>query len=93
MHKRCGCVLGMFPWKVYWRLIQKDLYSLNSVWWILGMQNLCHKELVLHATNQLFVVDGGADGALVNIVEQNGMNGRLQKEFLGFSGHSALHTV
>ena len=40
-----------------------------------------YKELVLHATNQLFVVGGGADGALVNIVEQNGMNGRLQKEF------------
>ena len=25
MHKRCGHVLGMFPWKLYWTLIQKNM--------------------------------------------------------------------
>ena len=54
--------------------------SLNSGLQILGVQNLYHKELVLHITNQPVVVGRGPDGALVNIAEQNEMKGRLQKE-------------
>ena len=47
---------------------------------------------MLHVANQPGVVGGGTDGASVNITEQNGMKGRLQKNFLGFSGHGALYT-
>ena len=54
--------------------------SLNSGLRILGVENLCHKELVLHVANQPVVVGGGTDGASVNIAEQNGLKGRLQKE-------------
>ena len=46
----------------------------------MDVENLCHKELVLHVANQPVVVGGGTDGALVNIAEQNGMKGKLQKE-------------
>ena len=54
--------------------------SLNSGLRILGIENLHHKELVLHVANQPVVVGGGTDGASVNIAQQNGMKGKLQKE-------------
>ena len=50
---------------------------LNSGLRILSIQNLYHKELVLHIANQPDVVGGRKDGALVNTAEQNGMKGRL----------------
>ena len=65
--------------------------SLNSGLLILGVENLCHKELVLHVANQPVVVGRGMDGASVNIAEQNGMKGRLQKELPRLSEHGALH--
>ena len=54
--------------------------SLSSGLRILGIENLCHKELVLHVVNQPVVVGGGTDGASVNIAQQNGMKGKLQRE-------------
>ena len=66
------------------------IHSLNSGLGILGVHNLCPKELVLHVANQPVVVGGGTGrGASVNIAEQNGMKGRLQKVAFG---HGALHT-
>ena len=53
---------------------------LNSGLQILGVENLCHKELV---ANQLVIVGGGTDGTYVNIAEQNRMNGSCRKNFLG----------
>ena len=46
----------------------------------MDVQNLCHKELVLHVANQPVVVCREMDGESVNIAEQNGLKGRLQKE-------------
>ena len=54
--------------------------SLNSGLQILGVENLRHKELVLHVANQPVIVGQGTDGASVNIADQNGMKGKLQKE-------------
>ena len=39
--KRCSCVLGMFPWKLHWRLIQKT-YRLTKLW---IMKSWCSKPL------------------------------------------------
>ena len=68
MHKRCGRVLGTYVSME--ALLKADseglVDSLNFGLQILGIQNLCHRDLVLQVANQP-VVGGGTDGTSVNI--------------------------
>ena len=82
MHRRCGRALCRYVSME--TLLKADLEglidSLNSGLQVFGVQNLCHKELVLHVANQPVVVGGRTDGALMNVAAQNRMKRKLLKE-------------
>ena len=46
----------------------------------LGIQNVLDKDSVLGVESKPILVGGGTDGASVNVAEQNGMKGKLQRE-------------
>ena len=46
----------------------------------LGITNILDKSRVLGVTGKPILVGGGTDGASVNVAEQNGMRGKLQRE-------------
>ncbi len=46
----------------------------------LGITNLLDKASVLNVGTKLMLVGGGTDGASVNISDQNGMKGKIQRE-------------
>ena len=47
---------------------------------ILGVENILDEPSVLGVQGKPILIGGGTDGASVNIAEQNGMGGKLQKE-------------
>ena len=53
---------------------------LNNALGVVGIDNIPDKSNVLGVQSKPVLVGGGTDGASVNIGEQNGMRGKLQKE-------------
>lgn len=54
--------------------------------------NLLNKANILEVEGKPILVDGGTDGASVNIAEHNGMKTRMQKELPWLCGCGAMHT-
>ena len=52
---------------------------LGSVLQEVGISDLLNKSCVLETADKPILIGGGTDGASVNIGEQNGMKGKLQK--------------
>ena len=55
------------------------IYCLGSVLQEVGISEVLNKRCVLETDDKPILVGGGTDGASVNIGEQNGMKGKLQK--------------
>ncbi len=47
---------------------------------MLGIDNILDRTSVLGVQNKPILIGGGTDGASVNVAEQNGMKGKLQRE-------------
>ena len=56
----------------------------------LGIDNLLDQAKVLGVEGKPVLVGGGTDGASVNISEQNGMRGTMQRALLGYFGDGAM---
>ena len=60
---------------------------------ILGVENILDESSVLGIRGKPILIGGGTDGASVNIAEQNGMRGKLQKNCRGCTGHGVMLTT